>query len=327
VEGNRGLIDSYGRVIDYLRISVTDRCNLRCTYCMPEEGVRFIPCEQILRYEEIITLVDIFIDMGIKKIRITGGEPLVRKDILYLLEKLGTKPIRELVLTTNGILLGEYADGLKDAGVKRVNVSLDSLDRKTYLRITRKDSLSTVVEGIHRAFDSALKIKINVVAMRGINDGEFLDFIKFGMENDLGLRFIEVMPQYYGEQMVKELFISSKEIVRSIGREYAVTPLKNPEQSSVEMLYKIKGMDYRFGIINAMSEPFCSRCNRLRLMANGVLKACLFGEEGPNLKKMLNQRNPNKEIRHAIETLVMEKPERYCLEKNKTKLIMNRVGG
>ncbi|UCB47165.1 MAG: radical SAM protein, partial [Spirochaetota bacterium] len=176
--GANALKDSHGRVIDYLRISVTDRCNMRCSYCIPEEGVKFIPSDEILRYEDILTLADIFIEMGIKKIRITGGEPLVRKDILFFIEKMGTKPIKELVLTTNGILLGEFAQGLKDAGVERVNVSLDSLNRNTYRRITRTDSLPRVIEGIRKAYDSGLKVKVNVVAMKGINDGEFLNFVK-----------------------------------------------------------------------------------------------------------------------------------------------------
>ncbi|UCB44630.1 MAG: GTP 3',8-cyclase MoaA, partial [Spirochaetota bacterium] len=325
--GANALKDSHGRVIDYLRISVTDRCNMRCSYCIPEEGVKFIPSDEILRYEEILTLADIFIGKGIKKIRITGGEPLLRNDILFLIERLGTKPIDEIVLTTNGILLGEYAERLKDSGVERVNVSLDSLNKNTYQRITKTDSLPRVIDGIHKANKSGLKVKVNVVAMRGINDSELLDFVNFGKKNNIGLRFIEVMPQYYSEEMVKDLFIGSKEIVSQIEKEYTLTSLKNSQKGSVERLFEIRETDYKFGIINAMSDPFCSHCNRLRLMANGVLKACLFGEDGPNLKKMLGENKKEEEISRAIEKLVMDKPEKYFIDERTTNLVMNRVGG
>ncbi len=323
--GDNVLKDSYGRVIDYLRISVTDRCNLRCFYCMPAQGVSFIPCEHILRYEEILELADIFIEMGIKKIRITGGEPLIRQDIIFLIEKLGKKRLSELVLTTNGIKLGNYVLDLMNAGIKRINVSLDSLNRGTYKRITRTGKLSQVICGIKEASRLGLKVKVNVVAMRGINHEEFLDFIKFGMDNGVNIRFIEVMPQFYIEGMMSKLFLPAKDILKKIKKKYEV--ISNGQKGSVERLFTIRGTPFTFGLISGVSGPFCSRCNRVRLMSNGVLKACLFGKEGMNLKEMLKENRTKDEIKRAICEVVMEKPKRHLLTERKGNLVMHRVGG
>jgi len=319
--------DGCGRTIDYLRLSVTDRCNLRCTYCMPEEGVGYIPCEKVLRYEEIVRLSDIFIDMGIRKIRITGGEPLLRKNILFLLGELGKRRLGELVLTTNGVLLSGFARGLVESGIRRVNVSLDSLREKTFRAITGSDGYGEVIEGIEEADRAGLRLKINVVAMRGINDDEFFDFVRFGSERELALRFIEVMPQFYSEAVVRERFISAQGILERIGKKYGVEPLKSKDPGSVERLYRIEGTGYSFGVISAISDPFCSRCNRVRLMANGVVKTCLFGPEGPNLKRMLMDGASSEEIERTIRDVVMQKPEGHCLDDSTGHLEMHRVGG
>lgn len=327
MEENRVLKDGYSRTIDYLRISVTDRCNLRCTYCMPEGGVEFIPCEKILRYEEIIKLSDIFIAMGIRKIRITGGEPLLRRNILYLVGELGKKPLDELVLTTNGVLLSRYAKGLVESGVKRVNVSLDSLKADTFRAVTRSDRLNEVMSGIEEARKAGLRLKINVVAMSGINDGEFVDFVRFGLERGLPLRFIEVMPQFYSESVVKERFIGTADILERIRMQYRVMPPESSQQGSVERLYRIEGADFTFGIISAITDPFCSRCNRVRLMANGIVKTCLFGPEGPNLKNMLLEGAEDDDIKKVIRAVIMEKPEKHSLGEISGDLVMHKVGG
>jgi len=327
VEESRILKDGYGRTIDYLRLSVTDRCNLRCTYCMPEEGVEYIPCEKILRYEEIVRLSDIFIDMGIRKIRITGGEPLLRKNILFLLSELGKRRLGELVLTTNGVLLSRFAAGLVECGIRRINISLDSLREKTFRAITGTDGYGEVMEGIEEADRAGLRLKINVVAMRGINDDEFFDFVRFGSERGLALRFIEVMPQFYSEALVRERFISAQEILERIGKKYRVEPLEKKDRGSVERIYRIEGTDFSFGVISAISEPFCSRCNRVRLMANGVVKTCLFGPEGPNLKQMLIEGRTEDDIKRTIRDVVMLKPEGHCLDDTTGHLVMHRVGG
>lgn len=327
MEGHRTLKDGYGRTIDYLRLSVTDRCNLRCTYCMPEGGVEYIPCEKILRYEEILQLADLFIDMGIRKIRITGGEPLLRKNVLFLLKELGRKRIGELVLTTNGVLLSRFARGLVDSGIERINVSLDSLKEETFREVTGSDGFGDVMEGIEEAGRAGLRLKINVVAMKGINDGEFLDFVRFGSEKGVALRFIEVMPQFYSEAVVRERFIGTSKILERIGKQNRLEPLEKKDPASVERLFRIEGTDFTFGVISAISEPFCSRCNRVRLMANGVVKTCLFGDEGPNLKRMLMEGRTEDEIKRTIRDVVLQKPEGHCLDDSAGYLEMHRVGG
>lgn len=327
MEESRTLKDGFGRTIDYLRLSVTDRCNLRCTYCMPDEGVGYIPCEKILRYEEMVRLSDIFIDMGIRKIRITGGEPLLRKNILFLLGELGKRQLGELVLTTNGVLLSRFARGLVESGIQRVNVSLDSLREKAFRAITGSDGYGEVMEGIEKADRAGLRLKINVVAMRGINDDEFFDFVRFGSERGLALRFIEVMPQFYSEAVVRKRFISAEGILERIKKKYRVESLESEKQGSVERLYRIDKTGFTFGVIGAISEPFCSRCNRVRLMANGVVKTCLFGPEGPNLKRMLMDGASSDEIERTIRDVVMQKPEGHCLDDSTGHLEMHRVGG
>jgi cyclic pyranopterin phosphate synthase len=327
VEENRKLQDGFGRTIDYLRISVTDRCNLRCTYCMPGEGVEFIPHEEILRYEEIVRLSEIFVGMGIRKIRVTGGEPLVRKNILFLIKGLSALPLDELVITTNGVLLDQYAEGLRKSGIQRVNVSLDSLNERTFRAVTRRDRLADVMRGIEAAREAGLGLKINVVAMRGINEDEVTDFVRFALEKKTGLRFIEVMPQYYDEKVVRKRFIGSQELLEKIAAEYKVIPDDDVSGVSVERLYRIDDDGFRFGIIGAISDPFCKNCNRVRIMANGVVKTCLFGPEGPNLKRMLLRRAARSEIERMIRKVVMEKPEKHTLDTKAGNLIMNRVGG
>jgi cyclic pyranopterin phosphate synthase len=327
VEENRKLQDGFGRTIDYLRISVTDRCNLRCTYCMPEEGVGFIPHEEILRYEEIIRLSEIFVGMGIKKIRVTGGEPLVRKNILFLTKELSALPLDELVITTNGVLLEQYAEGLKKSGIRRVNISLDSMNEATFRAVTRRDRFADVMRGIEAARSVGLGLKLNVVAMRGINDTEVTDFVRFALKKGTGLRFIEVMPQYYDEKVVRKRFIGSQELLEKITDDYEVVPAGKCAEGSVERLYRIGAGDFCFGVISAISDPFCKSCNRVRMMANGVVKTCLFGPEGPNLKRMLCDGARGEDIERVIRGVVMEKPEKHTLDTNAGNLIMNRVGG
>ncbi len=327
MEENSKLIDSFGRTIDYLRISVTDRCNLRCTYCMPEEGVGFIPHGEILRYEDIVLLAGVFVGMGVNKIRVTGGEPLVRKNILFLMEKLGALPLKELVITTNGVLLEQYAEGLIRSGIKRVNVSLDSLSEETFRAVTKRDRFGDVIRGIEAVRTAGLGLKLNVVPMRGINDTEIVDFVRFALEKGVGLRFIEVMPQFYDDEIVRKRFIGSPEILEKIASRYELFPIERSAGGSVECLYRIGGSDMYVGVISSISDPFCKRCNRVRMMANGVVKTCLFGPEGPNLKRMLHEGAKREEIERVIREVIMLKPEKHTLDTNAGNLIMNRVGG
>lgn len=324
----RVLKDNEGRVIDYLRISVTDRCNFRCFYCMPQERVHFFPSNDILRYEEILYLADIFIEMGIRKIRITGGEPLSRRNILFLFEELGKRErLSELTLTTNGTRLSEYAQDLKQAGVRRVNVSLDSLNRETYKRISGIDDFERVIQGIEASKDLGLKLKFNVVAMKGINSDEFSDFVKFGIEKEIDIRFIEVMPQVYNNRIAADLFVPSKVIKEEIEKVFRLEPLPASDPSSTAALYRIEGSVSTVGLISPLSHPFCSRCNKVRLMPNGCLKTCLFGKEGINLKTLLKKGMIKKELKKEIVKAVLKKPQKYYLDKGKVNLVMHRVGG
>ncbi len=326
---NGGVLkDNESRVIDYLRISVTDRCNFRCFYCMPQERVPFFPSNEILRYEEILYLADIFIEMGIRKIRITGGEPLYRRNILFLFEELGKrKRLPELTLTTNGTRLSEYARDLKKAGVRRVNVSLDSLNRETYKRISGIDDFERVIQGIEASKDLGLKLKFNVVAMKGINSEEFPDFVKFGIEKEIDIRFIEVMPQVYNNRIAEDLFVPSKVIKEEIEKVFRLEPLPASDPSSTAALYRIEGSVSTVGLISPLSRPFCSRCNKVRLMPNGCLKTCLFGKEGINLKTFLKKGMTKKKLKKEIAKAVLKKPQKYYLDKEKVNLVMHKVGG
>jgi cyclic pyranopterin phosphate synthase len=319
--------DRFGRRIYYLRISVTDRCNMRCRYCMPN-GFSFLPHDYLMSYEQILKLAEIFVELGIRKIRITGGEPLIRNNIMFLIESLGRmRGLDELTLTTNGLKLGEYSRSLKEAGVRRVNVSLDSLNRKTFKEITGTDFFDVVVNGIRRARNEGLSVKINVVALRGINDKEFKDFIEFGLKYGCSVRFIEVMPTRYGSEYLSGSYVACDEIIKSLSTHYQLIPLIEQSSEAVERLYGIEGRSIRIGFISPLSKPFCSRCNRLRLTPEGILKTCLFGEDGPNLKALLDKEIPDEEIKRIIRREVYNKPLRYSLGDGSLRVIMNRIGG
>jgi cyclic pyranopterin phosphate synthase len=280
-----------------------------------------------LQYEEIIRLAEIFVDMGIKKIRITGGEPLVRKNILFLIEELTALRLRELVITTNGVLLLRYAEGLLKRGIKRVNVSLDSFNSETFRMVTGKDKFRDVIYGIEAANAVGIALKLNIVVMRGINDNEVVDFVRFALEKGIDLRFIEVMPQYYNKEVVRKRFIGSKEIIKKIAERYGIVPAELPAGESVERLYRIGDSEMYVGFISGISDPFCKYCNRVRLMANGVIKTCLFGPEGPNLKNMLREGASIEEIGCVIQEMIKLKPEKHTLDAKTGNLIMNRIGG
>lgn len=325
---NSGAVkDRFGRKVEYLRMSVTDRCNLRCRYCMPQD-VTFLPYRRVLSYEELLRLSDLFIELGIRKIRITGGEPLIRSNILFLIRSLGNrKGLEELTLTTNGLKLSGFALGLREAGIRRVNVSIDSLDRKTFASITGMDVLEVVLEGIVDALKEGLVVKLNVVALRGINDAEFSDFIEFGIEHGCSVRFIEVMPQACTSAYASGNYLPCDEIIARLSKRYMLIPIHVECYSTTEKLYGIEGQSIRVGFISPLSSPFCSRCNRLRLMPDGTLKTCLFGDGGLSLKEMLVKNMPDEEIKRAIAEAVYEKPYMLDIENGPHRLRMHRMGG
>ncbi len=319
------LIDTFGREIDYLRISVTDRCDLRCRYCMPAEGADFLERSRILSYEQIEILIQAFVELGIRKVRITGGEPLVRKDIQYLFDDLGGK-VLELSLTTNGTHLSDYVPVLVASGIRRVNISLDTLRKETYRNITGRDSLSRVLGGIDTAVTYGLKIKLNTVVMCGVNDCELTDLVMYAVEHSCDIRFIEVMPQEHTGRFYIDAFMSSSDVQNIVAGTYALFPVP-AGGSSTENLYRIAGSSANVGFISPMSRPFCYRCNKLRLLPNGMLKTCLFGVGDINLKEMLEKGFSIDEIKAGIRRAVSRKPRAYGLDVDKRDLMMHRTGG
>jgi cyclic pyranopterin phosphate synthase len=304
-------IDSPRRTINYLRLSVTDRCNLRCMYCMPEEGIDFVSHTEVLSYEEMLYLVRISVGTGIRKVRLTGGEPLVRRGFISFLERLSViDDLKEITLTTNGVLLKDYAAQIKKCGICRINVSLDSLRPDRFMRITRRDLFQTVWEGIEEAERLDFHpVKINVVAMKGINDDEVLDFARLTLERPLHVRFIEFMP--IGEKNIwsTERFISSEEIFNRVGRLGHLEPVEHDSMDGPAERYRLPGARGEVGFISAVSNHFCHTCNRLRLTADGRLRGCLFSDREIDVKTPLRQGKGEGHIAELMRRAVEEKPK------------------
>lgn len=326
------LIDQYDRKIDYFRISITDRCNQRCVYCMPEAGVTPISHDNILSFEEIEKVVKASVSLGINKIRITGGEPLIRKGIVDLISILSEiKGIDSLTMTTNGILLDKYAKSLKNAGLIRLNISLDTLDNEKYEVITKTKGFKNVIKGIMKAQEAGLyPVKINVVVIRGINDNEIADFINFSCRNNLYIRFIEFMPTNSRLFWKKEKYISMCEIKRRC-EDFVELEKSDESGNGPAEYYRIKGAPGRIGFISPFSNQFCFRCNRLRLTAQGRLRSCLHNFNEIDLRNKLRQNASQAEIKELIKKAVFNKPEGHymkLLESDKRACqIMSQIGG
>ena len=288
---NNKLIDNNNRLINYLRLSITDRCNLRCMYCMPDEGIDFLPHSDILSYEEMLHVVKISTRVGIQKVRLTGGEPLVRKGFLHFLERLcSIDELGEITLTTNGVLLHEYARGLRDCGICRINISLDSLKPERFKKITGRDDFHRVWEGIQEAERLGFSpLKINVVAIRGVNDDEILDFARLTLEKPYHIRFIELMPVGKQNFWTNERFISTEEIYNVIQRLGPLRPIVSNALDGPARRYVLDGGKGEIGFIGAMSHHFCDSCNRLRLTAEGHLRSCLFSDREIDIKTPLRR--------------------------------------
>jgi cyclic pyranopterin phosphate synthase len=305
----RFLRDSYGRVIGDLRISITDRCNFRCTYCIPVENIEWKRREEILSYEEILRLAGIFTRFGVRKVRVTGGEPLLRPDVLSLLERLAAlEGIEDLALTTNGKYLPQFAQGLRDAGVGRLNVSLDSLVPEKFMRLTRRDALGDVLEGIEAATRAGFgPIKINAVVIRGINDDEIVEFARFARATGNAVRFIEFMPLDSGHTWSMDQVVPGREILERIRESLDLVPL--PQRSVAETSTRWGFADGRgeIGIIAPVTAPFCGNCNRIRLTADGQLRTCLFSLVEHDLKARLRDGSSDEDVARAIEAAVWTK--------------------
>ena len=318
--------------INYLRLSVTDRCNLRCIYCMPEEGVDFLPHKEILRYEEMFRIIQIAMDCGIRKVRLTGGEPLARKGFIPFVKELShLSGLEEITLTTNGVLLKASAASLKEAGIHRINISLDSLDPGVFARITGKDQYHQVWEGIEEAerlgFDP---IKINVVVMKGFNDGEILDFARLTLRKPYHVRFIEFMPVGKQNGWTVDRFIPLKEIQAQIGALGTLYPVASNPLDGPAARFRLAGSQGELGFIGAVSQHFCHNCNRLRLTADGHLKGCLFSREELDIKTPLRNGNGPDTLREMIHQVIENKPQGYQLMKSgprKCVRPMSAIGG
>src|SRR5947209_10109602 len=279
------LIDTYGRVVKNLRLSITDRCNFRCVYCMPEE-MQFFPREEILSYEELVRIAALCTQMGVDKIRLTGGEPLVRRDVPVLVRALRALPgLRDLSLTTNGVRLPELAAELYDAGLRRLNVSLDSLDREKFAQITRRDFLHLVLAGLDEAERVGFApIKVNAVAMRDFTEDELLSFARLARERPFEIRFIEFMPLDADNIWERERILTGREIIERISAVYPLERVSRESSSDPATRYRFVDGAGEIGIIASVTEPFCGACDRIRLTADGKLRTCLFAVEEFDLK-------------------------------------------
>jgi GTP 3',8-cyclase len=297
------LVDTFGRVHDNLRISVTDRCNIRCFYCMPEEGVKFVPHQEILSFEEIERVARIAVSLGIRKIRLTGGEPLVRRGLHALVRKLAAiEGVEDLALTTNGVLLGEHAQELYDAGLRRLNVHLDTLDRERFLRITRRDDLARVLQGIETARKVGFgPIKINAVAVSGLVEPDIVPLARFGREHGYEIRYIEFMPLDAQGLWERSRVLLAGTIIEMLSREIApLVAIADADVRAPATEYAFADGVGRVGFIASVSRPFCLNCNRVRLTSDGKLRYCLFALEETDIKPLLRSGASDLEIAAAI---------------------------
>ena len=317
--------DRLGREIDYIRISITDRCNLRCGYCMPECGVPSVPHDKILRFDEIVRLVKIFCSLGIKNVKITGGEPLVRKGAVGLIKDIkAIDGIEKVSLTTNGILLSENLNALAEAGIEGINISLDTLDRQKYMKITGFDGLNTVLKVIDecRAFPE-IKIKINAVTMADYNRDEICKLADFASEAGATLRFIEMMPIGLGTGFGG---YNQDEIMTVLEEAYGPAKTINEEVGSgPAKYYSFEGLKGRIGFISPISHKFCRSCNRIRLTSEGLLRPCLGSEMGMDLRKPMRDDASDEELASLICEEIMNKPAGHCFEA--TDSLMSKIGG
>ena len=324
-------IDRYHRRIDYLRISITDRCNLRCIYCMPPEGVPRLRHEDILSYEEIIRLVKLAVRIGISKVRITGGEPLVRRDVVYLCKEISSiTDVSSISITTNGVRLAEFAEPLYKAGIKRINVSLDTLKRERFLKITRRDAFELVWEGILEAYRIGFHpIKINVVAMAGINDDEIEELAMLTYRYPFHIRFIEFMPLHSEAKL--ECFLSGDEILARLRRIGSLEPATSLHTNGPAKHYKFHGALGKIGINSPLSHHFCSTCNRLRVTADGKLRTCLFATKETDLKVLLRNGASEDQIIAVVRNAISQKPKEHNLDKSLFRKCLSRpmssIGG
>lgn len=317
--------DYFGRTINYMRISITDLCNLRCIYCMPEEGIEKHSHHKNMSFEEIASLVRAGVELGINKIRLTGGEPLVRKGIIDLVREIGKiDGILDFSMTTNGVLLAEMAKDLKNAGLNRVNISLDSLDPEKYHRITRWGKIENVLAGIEAAKSAGIDpIKINTVLIKDFNDDEIEDFVNLTQDQKIDVRFIELMPIGQSSAYAENHYLSNHEVLLRVP---GLIPMVKSDKSSPADYYHLEGAKGRVGLINPISNHFCGDCNRIRVTTDGKIKPCLHSDYEIDLTALKKRGMTDKEV---LEKAISEKPERHHLNEEEKQLYrnMNEIGG
>ncbi|MFF2091973.1 GTP 3',8-cyclase MoaA [Paenibacillus sp. NPDC058174] len=330
------LIDRFGRIHDYLRISVTDRCNLRCLYCMPEEGMEFAPSEQLLSYDHIVEVVEAAASLGVTKLRITGGEPLVRPGLDGLIRRLAAIPgIADIALTTNGMLLGKQAEALKAAGLNRVNISLDTLDASRFRLIARRGELKRVMEGIEAAVAAGLTpIKLNCVLLKGINEDEIAQFLKLAYEHPMHVRFIEYMPIGHADDNWRSHYLSLSRVLEIAEAEgYRISRRMNVQGNGPSDDWQMEGAAGSFGLIHPISDHFCKSCNRLRLTSDGSIKPCLYWVDELNAKEALGDPEAMKRLLYRAMDVKPENHEMAAKLANEaqshvpTERRMSQIGG
>lgn len=325
------LRDKFGRDIKYLRVSVTDRCNFHCKYCMPSHDFNNIPHSKVLSYEEMLFAIEVFSEIGVKKIRVTGGEPLVRKDIGSFLERIGhIKGIEETTLTTNGALLKKFTDEIKSAGIRRINVSLDSLREERYKDITGGFDLEKIIDGIKHAQRSGIgPVKTNMVVIRGYNDDEILDFCEFSAKNRIITRFIEFMPIGNFGEWKEENIVTGKEILERIKKKYDLVQMKKANLAGPAQNYELSN-GAMIGIITPISNHFCSECDKLRLTSDGKLRPCLLSDAEIDLTEVIKNRDKKGLIEAIAEGLNLKEEEHKVLSEKRDdgyKRTMSKIGG
>lgn len=357
------MIDGFGRTIDYLRVSVTDRCNFRCVYCMPEDGYPVSPKDELLTFEELARVIGISVELGITKVRLTGGEPLVRKDLPELIRRIREhKGVTDLSLTTNGFLLPEMATNLKEAGLDRVNISVDTLREDRFFAIARRGNLQKVLDGLESAIHTGLSpVKINCVLMKGVNDDEVADFARLSIDRPIHVRFIELMPIRWnldatdsfesmtalrGESELFRLRVASNDGMlsdsemrrRMVSNDFAIKRIEQELGSLAPAdvvtngparSYRLAGAQGTVGLISQISNDLCERCNRLRLTADGQLRPCLMSDGEVDLRGALRAGGSDADIAHMIREVVAHKPERHYLAEGQkvTGRGMSQIGG
>lgn len=319
------IVDTFNRVHDYLRISLTDNCDLRCFYCMPEADYQFTPPQQLMQANEIEAIAKVFIEEGVKKIRLTGGEPLVRKDFADILKRLAPLPV-ELTMTTNGTRLNEYIEDIKAAGIQSLNISLDTLQKDRFLLMTKRDKHEQVMRNIQLMLDRGIQVKVNVVAMKGINEEELLDFVAWTKYTPVHIRFIEFMP-FEGNLWNRDKVLTLQQILDKIQAEYTIEAMDRLPHETAKK-FKVMGHAGTFAVISTMSAPFCGDCNRMRLTADGKMKNCLFSTAETDLLSALRM---GCDIRTLIHENIAQKKQALGgqfttdLEKIETSTLHNRT--